>query len=73
MKRRKQYGECQTLVKKLSSHEDKWFRYFRMSDGQFQHILDLANEDLEKQFTHHREPVSVTGDPTGRPTSEVHT
>ena len=45
------------LVRELSSHEDKFYEYFRMSEGQFLHILQLMEEDLVKNVTLRR-PIS---------------
>ena len=50
-RRRSQLGEYHQLLRELSSHEDKFFKYFRMSESQFQQILGLVKEDIEKEQT----------------------
>ena len=59
LQRREQLGEFHRLVRELSSHEDKFFEYFRMSEDQFLQILQLVQGDLQKNVTHYRKPISA--------------
>ena len=45
---RKEFSEYNTLVRELSSHEDKFFQYFRMSESQFDKLFDLVEDDITK-------------------------
>lgn len=51
LQRREDLGEFHRLVQELSSHEDKFFQYFRMSEEQFMEILKLIEGDVEKLTT----------------------
>ena len=55
----KELGEYNTLVRALSSHEDKFFQYFRMSEGQFEIILDMVQNDLIKTTMQLRSPIGA--------------
>lgn len=55
----KEIGEYNVLVTELSSHEDKFFQYFRMSEYQFETILALVKPDLTKMTTQLRSPIGA--------------
>ena len=59
LQRREDLGEFHRLVQELSSHEDKFFQYFRMSEEQFMEILKLIEGDVEKLTTEYRRPISA--------------
>ena len=50
----KEFSEYNTLVRELSSHEDKFFQYFRMSEDQFETLLEMVKPDLTKITTQFR-------------------
>ena len=58
-KYREQLGEFHSLVKELSSHEDKFFQYFRMSQAQFNKLLELVAPDIMKKDTTYRKSISA--------------
>ena len=53
-KQRLLFGESHTLVKELASCEDKFFEYFRVSHHQFHYILNLLEDDMQKELTQFR-------------------
>ena len=55
----KEFSEYNTLVRELSSHEDKFFQYFRMSEDQFETLLEMVKPDLTKITTQFRSPVGA--------------
>uniref|UniRef100_A0A671KRG4 DDE Tnp4 domain-containing protein n=1 Tax=Sinocyclocheilus anshuiensis TaxID=1608454 RepID=A0A671KRG4_9TELE len=59
LQRREELGESHTLIRELSSFEDKFYSYFRMSQYQFQGILDIVKEDISKSQTNFRNPISA--------------
>ncbi|MGH0169232.1 UNVERIFIED_CONTAM: hypothetical protein FKN15_056180 [Acipenser sinensis] len=54
---REDLGEFHMLIGELSSHEDKFFQYFRMSECQFNDILALLEDDLLKETIKFRKPI----------------
>ena len=52
-KRREQLGEFQSLVKELSSHEDKFFQYFLMPQPHFNMLLELVALTRHYEEGHH--------------------
>ena len=61
LQRRAERGEAATTIVELSSFEDKFYEYFRMSQQQFEGILALVKDDprLCKKTTNFREPISA--------------
>uniref|UniRef100_A0A8C1RJU9 DDE Tnp4 domain-containing protein n=1 Tax=Cyprinus carpio TaxID=7962 RepID=A0A8C1RJU9_CYPCA len=59
LQRREELGESHTLIRELSSFEDKFYSYFCMSQYQFQGILDIVKEDISKSQTNFRNPISA--------------
>jgi len=55
---RKSEGEYWTLYKELADDEMKFYRYFRMSNLQFNYLLRKIVKDLKKKTTIFREALS---------------
>ena len=55
---REQEGEFQSLIPDLRRDPEGHLRYFRMSSDCFDHILDLIKQDIQKQDTNMRRPIS---------------
>lgn len=58
-KRRDQYGEYHRLCRELETHEDRFFKYFRMSRDCFEEIHDLISQGIIKCTTNWRRPIST--------------
>lgn len=51
LKKRKTEGEFITLCRQLEDHEDKFFKYFRMSKYQFNMLYQKIKDDITKRNT----------------------
>lgn len=51
LKKRKIEGEYATLCKQLEDHEDKFFKYFRMTKYQFNVLFLKIKDKITKQNT----------------------
>ena len=60
LSKRKELGEFHTLVNELYLDEERFHQYFRMSKCQFTEILSFLKEDLARQATYLRQPISPT-------------
>ena len=49
------YGEYHHLVQELYFHPDKFRRYFRMTKEQFDRLLGLIEDDIQKKKQHKME------------------
>ena len=58
LQKRAEFGEYHTLVRELDSHEDRFFGYVRMFQGQFAEILALVQLKITKTTTNWRKPIS---------------
>ncbi|XP_033113428.1 protein ANTAGONIST OF LIKE HETEROCHROMATIN PROTEIN 1-like [Anneissia japonica] len=55
---RKEFGQFETLVKRnLSTDEDKFFNYFRMTPHQYGTVLSLVKDDIKKCDTRLRKTI----------------
>lgn len=57
LKKRKTEGEFATLCRQLEDHEDKFFKYFRMSRYQLNMLYQKIKDDITKQNTQFRESI----------------
>jgi len=57
LKKRKTEGEFATLCRQLEDHEDKFFKYFRMSRFQFNALYIKIKNEISKQNTQFRESI----------------
>jgi len=57
LKKRKIDGEYVTLCKMLEDHEEKFFKYFRMTRFQFNVLFLKIENNITKQNTHFREAI----------------
>jgi len=57
LKKRKTEGEFATLCRQLEDHEDKFFKYFRMSRFQFNTLYLKIKNEITKQNTQFRESI----------------
>ncbi|KAL4112079.1 hypothetical protein QTP88_015927 [Uroleucon formosanum] len=57
LKKRKIEGEYATLCKQLEDHEDKFFKYFRMTKFQFNVLFLKIKDKITKQNTPFRESI----------------
>lgn len=55
---RKIYGEYHTLMPELEKDSKRFYMYFRMNYACFDEILELIQDDITKQITNFREPIS---------------
>jgi len=58
LQRRHEFGEFHHLVQELQFHPDKFQQYFRMSQEQFDHILQLIKDDITKQDTNWKKAIT---------------
>lgn len=58
LKLRKKEGEFFTLYPQLISDEEKFYKYFRMSQTQFQKILMKIKNSIRKRNTKYREAIT---------------
>lgn len=56
---REQFGEYHRLCIELQSHEDRFFRYFRMSRECFEELHNLIKANIEKFTTNWRKPIDT--------------
>jgi len=57
--KRGEFGEFHLLMKQLRQDEVKFKEYFRMSSNQFEHLLSLIKDDIEKKEANYRESISA--------------
>jgi len=57
--KRREYGEFHHLMKQLRQNEVKFIEYFRMSSNQFEQLLSLIKDDIEKKEVNYRESISA--------------
>lgn len=57
--KRKKEGEFHTLYKELVDDEERFYKYFRMSQYEFQTIITKISPVITKQNTKFREPLST--------------
>jgi hypothetical protein len=55
---RKSEGEYWNLYKELADEQMKFYQYFRMSNHQFNYLLQKIEKDLKKKNTTFREAIS---------------
>ena len=51
LQRRSELGEYHHLVQELHFHPAKFYEYFRMTEEQFDYILQFIGDDIRKQDT----------------------
>ena len=51
LKRRDEFGEFHHLVQELHFHPERFRQYFRMTEDQFDYVLDLIKDDISKLDT----------------------
>ena len=60
LQKRRDNGAYKILVKNMEENDPEWyFDYFRLSPEQFNEILSLVKNDIKKEFTSWREPIST--------------
>ena len=57
--KRERLGEYHRLYVELQSHEDRFFKYFRMSGACFEEIHDLLRQSIVKYTTNWRRPIET--------------
>ena len=57
--KRREFGEFHHLMKQLRQDEVKFKEYFQMSSNQFEQLLSLIKDDIEKKEVNHRESISA--------------
>jgi len=57
--KRREFGEFHPLMKQLRQDEDTFKEYFRMSSNQFEQLLSLIKDDIEKKEVNYRESISA--------------
>ena len=57
--KRRDSGEFHHLMKQLRQDEVKFKEYFRMSRNQFEQLLSLIKDDIEKKEVNYRESISA--------------
>lgn len=57
--KREEFGEFHRLCCELSSFEDRFFTYFRMSKEQFENLHTLLEPKISKQTTNWRKPIGT--------------
>ena len=57
--KRREFGEFHHLMKQLRQDEMKFEEYFRMSSNQFEQLLSLIKDDIEKKEVNYRESIST--------------
>jgi len=58
LRKRKQFGEYQTLFNDLKEEETLFYKYFRMCQDQFYSLLSKIELQITKQNITFREPIS---------------
>ena len=56
---RSELGEFHRLVQELKLDKERFHCYFRMSQEQYGHLVDVVGPKLYRQTTNFREPISV--------------
>jgi ribosomal protein L4 len=57
--KRSEFGESNHLMKQLRQDEIKFKEYFRMSSNQFEQLLSLIEDGIEKKEVNLRESIST--------------
>ena len=57
--KRERLGEYHCLCVELQSHEDRFFKYFRMSRACFEEMHDLLRPRIVKYTTNWRRPIET--------------
>jgi hypothetical protein len=57
--RRTKFGEFHHLIKQLREDEVKFKEYFRMNTNQFDNLLLLIKDEIEKKKLNYRETISA--------------
>ena len=57
--KRREFGEFHHLMKQLRQDEVKFKGYFRMISNQFEQLLSLIKDDIEKKEANCRESISA--------------
>lgn len=57
--KRTKFGEFHHLIKQLREDEVKFKDYFRMNTNQFDHLLSLIKDDIEKKSLNYRESITA--------------
>ena len=57
--KRREFGEFHHLMKQLRQDEFKFKEYFRMSSNEFEQLLSLIKDDIEKKEVNYRETSSA--------------
>jgi len=57
--KRREFGEFHHLMKQLRQDEVKFKEYVRMSSNQFEQLLPLIKDDIEKNEANYRESISA--------------
>ena len=57
--KRRESGEFHHLMKQLRHDEVKFKEYFRMTSNQFEKLLSLIKDDIEKKEVNYRENISA--------------
>ena len=55
LQRRNQLGEYHRLVMELELDSERWKKYFRVSKEQFEHLLHMIGNDIQKQSVNYRQ------------------
>ena len=58
LQRRSEFGEYHHLVQELHFHPEKFQQYFRMTEEQFDYILQLIADDICKQDTNWKKAIT---------------
>lgn len=57
--RRQQQGAYHNLVQELALDSERHQRYFRMTPGQMDEILNIIGPDITRQHTNFRQPIEA--------------
>jgi len=57
--KRIEFGKFHHLMKQLRQGEVKFKEYFRLSSNQFEQLLSLIKDDIEKKGVNYRESISA--------------
>jgi len=57
--KRSEFGEFHHLMIQLRQDEVKFKEYFRISNNQFEQLLSLIKDDIEKKEVNYRESISA--------------
>ncbi|KAJ8885252.1 hypothetical protein PR048_011449 [Dryococelus australis] len=56
-RRQETFGEFHRLCIELQSHEDRFFKYFRISRESFEELHELLRQNIMKITTNWRKPI----------------